>query len=104
MRIDQFVTARLDERMAALRRLEDGHCEGFEMAVPGGAVVFSTRAEMADIIAKRRIVEECCEHTDEDAWEHDRARASTLAYDVLYLLARPYQDHPDFDTRRWLIP
>jgi tRNA isopentenyl-2-thiomethyl-A-37 hydroxylase MiaE len=97
MNIAAFITARLDERMTELRALEDAHCQGFEVSTRSGAAAFSTRTEMADIQTKRRIVEECCENWDEDAWERDRARASDLAFDVLRLLATLWMGHPDFD-------
>lgn len=121
MSITEFLTARLDEaELMAAAAIDDdsGQDGGFEDAYeelirpPSGVgtaqggfgqavarmIVWNTpRRVLADVAAKRAIVDGCVEHTDEDAWEHERVAASDLAYATLYLLAQPYAEHPDFD-------
>jgi hypothetical protein len=110
--IIEFLTARLDEDEAVARdALDDldldgdgsewttGHFDHTMTSNPSALFIRSRSPEqaLADVAAKRAIVAECIEHTDEDAWERDRVAASELAYATLRLLAQPYADHPDYD-------
>lgn len=104
MSITEFLEARLDERERELRRLVESisKAAGVAFAVEGGTVEWSVERELADIAAKRAIVEqhadthECTGPTlvsDPGLQEGDYGGPCT----TLRLLAGSHVDHPDFD-------
>lgn len=54
---------------------------------------------LADVEAKRRIVDRCKYAVESDGWmnDYDMFDAGEQAFGTLLDLARPYADHPDFD-------
>lgn len=64
------------------------------------ALVYDPTRVLADVAAKRRIVDECaywCEKTESGVDYPALADRFEVAMGVLRLLALPYADHPDYD-------
>lgn len=124
-----FLRARLDEREATLHqagparvawatfRHTDGSmrytsvvsengdvwvCDGHDVEPASVRVVLDPVQELADVAAKRRILNECLKEVEREAGSGRRYPASTawaLAVTTLRLLAFPYEEHPDYDER-----
>lgn len=107
MTITEFLTARLDEDEAVAREalLHYQHVLGIRhtfTANQGTSVAMTPLVALAEVDAKRRIVEEytkehwVMEQGHRTEWtEGGQAARET----VLRLLALPYADHPDYDER-----
>lgn len=111
MTLTEFLTARLDEEEAVAESTGlHAQANGFDTGMPpmgsGGirespeypTVYVNPKRVLADIAAKRAIVEE---YVEADAYYRVRADAPagelTGLRTAVLLLAQPYADHPDFD-------
>lgn len=105
MTITEFLNARLDEDEAAeWKRINDNVATLLE-AQPGASrddlLTKQDYRPIADVAAKRAIVllDETIPVRLEGDWDAGR---NDMHWDVLCLLARPYDEHPDFD-QAWRV-
>lgn len=104
-----FLTARLDEREAALRQLAEARAGDAVPEITRGAMLIieaapdwreaeAFREVLADIEAKRRIAAAYVEMRDSD----DHGEMRLIGYEeglkaAVEMLAQVHRDHPDFD-------
>lgn len=95
-----FLRARLDEDEQVARQVT--MCEGDDPSLwvldddyKHDTLVIDSARVLAEVAAKRRMVEQCGEAAA-DAINYAR-EARDLADDTLRLLALPFSDHPDYD-------
>jgi hypothetical protein len=102
-----FLRARLDEREAAAKAVEVPEDwtspRWFEDVDAEFIALNDPQFVLADVAAKRRIVDEFGDagewlpaNRDDDEPEYAYGRARTL-HDMIKLLAAPFAQHPDFD-------
>lgn len=115
MTITEFLTARLDEIENVARSVQEVEPKSASsvftsLSAPTGTVEMSAAYVLADVAAKRRLVELCATWMAAGERLADgrdvpallvRTEAIT-AETVLRALAQPYAEHPDFDES-WKI-
>jgi hypothetical protein len=104
MTIDEFLDARIAEDEAAAEAAIDGH---FEASFPWTDVDvlrhierWSSARVLTECAAKRAIVRQLKSAMD-DPWTYE-FMARDLAEETLFMMARPWAEHPDFSPA-WTV-